>query len=124
MKNLFIPYELAVKLKNKGLRLYCMAYFDIEDNNKLKPIPMSQEINQVDSNSNNLMVAAPIYQEVIDWLRSKHNIFAFIKTDIIHGSEIHTGVILGKTKPIEVFCESEDYYNTYNKLIEESLTLI
>lgn len=76
MKNLFVPYDLSLSLKGKEFDEACIAYYDIEENNKLKPIPMGEEINSFHSNSNKLMVAAPTYQQVVDWFRNKH------KTDI------------------------------------------
>ena len=118
--------ELCIKLKEKGFDEGCILTFRGLDTQPISQLDnkLNYEKNSEIGDESNYWLMCPTYCQVSEWLREKHKIFSFVKTDIIHGSEIHTGIILGKTKPIEVFCESEDYYDTYNKLIEESLKLI
>ena len=116
IKKNFVSKELAELLKKYGFNELCFAsiYLDqFRPENILNPYPNCA-----------YTVKLPLYQQVTDWLRLRHNIFAYIETDIIHGSEIHTGKILGAFIPMDVYADSGDYYETYNKLIEESLKLI
>jgi hypothetical protein len=81
MTDQFLPYDLSLELKLIGYDEPCMAYYDIEDSNKLKPIPMNDEINSFNSNQNSLMVSAPLYQQVYDYLLNKHNLHIMFIND-------------------------------------------
>ena len=81
MTDQFLPYDLSLELKLIGYDESCMAYYDIEDSNKLKPIPMNDEINSFNSNQNSLMVSAPLYQQVYDYLLNKHNLHIMFIND-------------------------------------------
>ena len=75
MKHLFIPYELALIAKEKGFNEDCLAYYQDEgnlvccDTNQVKGefIPYKE---QRDDDS----ATAPLYQQIVDWFREKHNI--------------------------------------------------
>ena len=69
MKHLFVPYELALKLKEKGFDEQCLMVYESKDS----LIPESE------AGSNYTNVDAPLYQQVQDWFREKHNIH--IKVD-------------------------------------------
>ncbi len=82
MGKLFVPYELAVKLKEKGFDEYCFAYYD---KNKILlsggSIAHSQRLtNLKNSNIKNGgkefidCPTAPTYDQVIDWFIEKHKI--------------------------------------------------
>lgn len=73
-----ISFELAKLLKEKGFDEALTFYFDLQDSNKLKPIPMSDEINKFHSNRNSLMLSAPTIAEVVMWLYEKHGIWIVI----------------------------------------------
>lgn len=137
MTNLFLKYELSVIAKEKGFDETCIAYYDIEDDNKLKPIPMSEEINSFDANNNSLMVSAPTIQQILYWLISKHKIyvqilpyaknfrqewvFDLIRLDIKKFENPNEGY----NPYIEcenVFCD--DYYKITDFAIEQSFKLI
>lgn len=66
MKEQFVTYEIASKLKELGFDEECCASFDIN-------YPSEQEIFQfpVRRFTNN-HIKAPLWQQVIDWLRDKH----------------------------------------------------
>lgn len=70
-----VNFELAKLLKEKGFDEALTFYFDLQDSNKLKPIPMSDEINKFHSNRNSLMLSAPTIAEVVMWLYEKHGIW-------------------------------------------------
>lgn len=66
MKNLFIPYPLAVLAKEKGFNEPCIAKFFGEDKYigllRFESKNSEHEFNPV----------APLYQQIVDWLRIKH----------------------------------------------------
>lgn len=69
MKDLFVPYELAVKLKEKGFNEICLAHYSDKGrffvyNNP----PMNYELNST------YKVSAPTYDQVINWFITNHKI--------------------------------------------------
>ena len=126
MKHLFVPYELSVKLKEKGFDEDCIAYYDVEDGNALKPIPMGQEINAFRSNTNSLMVATPIYQQVVDWLYEKGVSLELYSCDM--GKNFNhvirkVGRNLYEIKALDNKAVP-NRYDAFNKAIEEALKLL
>lgn len=67
MKKLFVPYEIALTLKEKGFKGTTInsQYYHI----KHGTIHDYDYFGHFDN-----MLHAPIYQEVIDWFREEHNI--------------------------------------------------
>jgi len=138
MKNLFLPYELAMIARAKGFNDSCVAWYDnqknlnlvedgqLEDNNFILDLSDSTAINarQVEEESK-LSCSAPLYQQISDWLREKHNLVIMVKKDW------HQGLFVGWECVIE---EQRDgysdwgtyktYYEALNKAIEESFKLI
>ena len=74
MEKQFVTYEIALKLKELGFNKECLAYY----NNPPYPDLMHNCENVMESNfiieniGNSLK--APLWQQVIDWLREKQNI--------------------------------------------------
>ena len=76
MKEQFVTYEIALKLKELRFDECCLAvYFK----NKFQLVK-GFNINNVDLHMANEMdaILAPLWQQVIDWLKEKHGIFVFI----------------------------------------------
>jgi len=78
MEKLFIPYELALIAKNKGFNDFCLAYFsnsnlyiNAEDNSGTNKNTWLEKISK---HRNENFISAPLYQQVIDWLRDEKNI--------------------------------------------------
>jgi len=80
MKHLFLPYELALLAKEKGFDEPCLMAFYGENNygqpfDKLfLPASFGKYKNSLASLNN---IAAPLYQQIIDWLRVKHSIWVY-----------------------------------------------
>lgn len=66
---LFVTYEIALKLKEKGFNEQCLAFFNGVGDDMLQPIDTDfinfREIGEC--------VAAPLWEQVINWLRISHN---------------------------------------------------
>lgn len=79
MKNQFVPYNIALKLKELGFDEECFDYYvpkgkaisDIFNNNF--------ELKKYNSETNHIygyvgLVSRPLWQQAIDWFREKHNL--------------------------------------------------
>lgn len=69
MQRLFVKYELAKLLKEKGFNDNCLGFF-----NQSKKLIISD-------NYNDYHLTAPTFEQVIDWLEEKHQIFIEIGVD-------------------------------------------
>lgn len=125
LKHLFVPYELAVKLKEKGFDEACIAYYDKVDKNKLKPVPMTDEINSFHSNRyGKVMLSAPPYQQVVDWFREKHKLQINISRNMGGWAYSIIEFSRGNKCIVSKPNETEDYYLELNSAIKEALKLI
>lgn len=74
MNNLFVPYEIALKLKEKGFDEECLGlYFEDESfsyDGEMYTLPTKNSNRQL----GDIWFAAPLYDQVIDWFIEKHNI--------------------------------------------------
>lgn len=123
MKNLFVPYELALKLKEKGFNEQCLMVYESKDS----LIPESE------AGSNYTNVDAPLYQQVQNWFYNRHKIF--VEAD---GYIINSGKYDGCYGFKAVIRVAEDYkekilfaqgeFSTieraWDKAIEEAIKLI
>ena|SRR6185503_14556890 len=86
-KTLFIPYQMAILAKQKGFNEPCLAFFtgnneqiQIDDsfvttNSQLTRI---HKIRTRGGEVERLLIAAPIYQQLIDWFRQTHKIYIYV----------------------------------------------
>jgi len=126
MEKLFVPYELAVKLKEKGFDEDCLKFWNFYQNSK--------KVNLYDHKDDLAIfnIKAPIFQQVIDWFRDKYNIC--ISSDGILNKTIEPLAIwfMPNVYTIQEEYESpfdsdsivSDYYKALNIAIEEALKLI
>ena len=71
MEKLFIPYELALKLKEEGFNEECFGVFEKETNKFKFHEPIKNEKCGGWYSSN--QCSAPIFDQAFDWFRDKHN---------------------------------------------------
>lgn len=78
MEKEFVSYEQALELKYLGFDLPCFAWFDSFDNNNLHTwrVPDTMVKREFVKDS----VIAPLYQQVFEWFRIKHNIIIEISS--------------------------------------------
>lgn len=82
MNEWFVPFELAVKLKEKGFRHECIATYDIEDkgfdfNNYILRVAYQMNVTAKDclrvfNDSNIGLIDAPTISQVSRWLREEY----------------------------------------------------
>ena len=84
MKEQFVPYEIALKLKELGFDKECLAWFAENKEIQIAPDVYKKWTSKPLTNLNIIKVfnidciTAPLWQQVIDWLKEKHGIFVFI----------------------------------------------
>ena len=123
MKKLFIPYETDIPLlaKEKGFDEPCLSAFDKQQLN-IGSFMLYDRWREFD-NSSERFILQPTYQQLIDWLREKHNINI---PYVICGSNKE---VLGYKWFVQVGMENQcyetkmikDYYIGMTEAIKEAL---
>lgn len=128
MKNLFVPYELALKLKEKGFDEPCLGYYGIWSTELRFPVYAGELENW---NTIENLCSAPLYQQVQDWFREKHNLNITPQNCIQYplDKELRkTGyggnIYNHKTDTNLKSYFGETYYESLTKAIEEAIKLI
>lgn len=126
LKELFVPYELAVKLKEKGFNEDCFGYYSGDNPygelvDKLNIIKCKQ-LESVDDLAGRCL--APTYQQAHNWLMINRKLFIEISNGImgynwhINRVDVNGSLSYNKNLPFS------EYYDCYNKAINEALKLI
>jgi predicted transcriptional regulator len=119
MKNQFVPYEIAVKLKELGFKEECICYYSSQTKSFIG-VYNSKVVNDIIENHSHgkeQYYNTPLWQQVIDWFISKHLIF--IVFDMNFGWVIHS-----KNQPLKMFNDQLTYYKGRENAIEHALELI
>jgi hypothetical protein len=111
MKNLFVPYEIALALKKRKFNQPCFGSYE---NKKLK-------IGGYVGFEGYHYVDAPIYQQVVDWLMDEH--FIFIKVNCETWLHTFNATIENADGIIETK-DTNDYYEAFNDAIKGALKII
>jgi hypothetical protein len=134
---MFIPYELAVIAKEKGFNEPCINYYS-KINKQLSYLINGVVMLKVDDYNLNNHTSAPLYQQIVDWLREKHKILITIELlrfaydaekDNIHEPDNIFKYKIVKldtwfSSYIENTHQDKDYYKALNKAIKQALDLI
>lgn len=78
MKHLFVPYAIALTLKEKGFDEPCFGFNYVYfkgDNVELKIEPNERTNAYFIKADAKECCLAPVYQQVVDWFRDKHSIY-------------------------------------------------
>lgn len=82
IEKLFVPYETALKLKELGFKESCLGYYIIFSKKDIKKTITFCDM-QRDTNGTKFLVgiktgdfiASPTNEQVLEWMKIKHNIF-------------------------------------------------
>ena len=122
MKHLFVPYELAVKLKEKGFDDRGMLAF-WESSKHSSPTfcnPIEKGWQNTDFKDK---VGAPLYQQVVDLFRTKKSLNIYV--DPNKNTTEFDGIVRDLDANIISSTEfTNDYYEAFNGGIEQALKLI
>lgn len=123
MNHLFVPYPLALLAKEKGFNERCLGWYQSDKcpynkyestNSHLKELLMRPE-----------HCTAPLYQQIIDWLREEHNIFIHVEPEHDYEKLKYYRVqLVVSGRWLKVNEEFKTNYESLNKAIEEALKLI
>ena len=85
MKEQFVPYEKALKLKELGFDEECFTYFkngiiDLDDEGILEIYKNYDAHNDIDE-----YISSPLWQQAFDWFREEHGIHSYINLTNIQG---------------------------------------
>lgn len=121
MEKLFVSFELALILKEKGFDSGCLAHYYRDGRFRYKPFIQDAAGNPNIKNEEE-EISAPLYQQVIDWVREEHEIdfFLFKLKSGIYKFDVHRN---GECKTLPNPARLP-YYEALDKAIEEALKLI
>src|SRR5690606_22033631 len=86
MRDQFIPYELAVKLKELGFDKPCLGVWNIPNDKYEVTLVYGGKLHEGYINDiQSFKVCAPLWQQAFDWFREKHNLFC--KIDFFQSDE-------------------------------------
>ena len=129
MENLFVPFELAKKLKEKGFNESCFGYYwskyDYAPKKfkvQLQDCCLGEEKDSSTIRRHIIDIVAPLYQQAVDWFREKHNIDIVISPIIFGNKKYHSYIYKNGVEWSKSM--SDTYYEGLNKAIEEALNLI
>ncbi len=77
MKNLFVPFDIAVKLKEKGFKELCFGCYQ----NSTQDLSFLRVGINWCENISEFETYAPTYDQVVNWFREKHNIIIEARLD-------------------------------------------
>ena len=128
MKEQFITYEIALKLKELGFDEECFAWFDENKEIRIAPDVYKKWTSKPLTNLNIIKVfnidciTAPLYQQVIDWFREKHKIDIYPEpTYSLTEYSFKVITVHGKSKKQEYWDGMGKTYNTYQEAREQAI---
>lgn len=121
MKNLFLPYEIALKLKEKGFNEPTLAHFNTETeygrSNPVITVWQKYDVRNLGE------LPAPLLQQVIDWFREKHKVHISINEDFDNGKFLgYFGLISDKNGFTEMNTKI-NYHEALTDAIEHVLKI-
>jgi hypothetical protein len=77
MNKEFIPYELALELKQLGFNEPCFTYYKNDQLSDVLELVKNSEIENVNNEPDDY-ISAPTYSQAFRWFREKYNIHVWI----------------------------------------------
>lgn len=111
LKDIFVPYKIAVQLKEIGFDEPCIAYFNSTSIMPDYPYMYVKDYNK-NSTENKNFTTAPTWEQVFKWFREKN-----YQSNIVFNFGSFYGFI-EDTRKIEAFAADEDYA-TYEQAREQ-----
>lgn len=119
IKDLFVSYEIAKQLKEKGFNEECFKYYEYD---KRLETPNGVTICICKNEMFLDLCAAPLYQQAVDWFREEHAIA--IGEDLTRTMNSCCFRIAYKGSLLPHLYFGNNYYEALNKAIEEAIKLI
>lgn len=90
MKEQFVTYDIALKLKVLGFDEECLARYLVVTEWEKPTGEIRLQISNNCTNTHNALFKAPLWQQVIDWFRIKYN--WLIVVDVASSNEYYVAV--------------------------------
>ena len=122
MEKLFVPYEIAKQLKEKGFDELCFRYYNVKDYDL--PLYYQNDLSLEGEDFNDIkyekigQISAPLYQQVMDWFRRKHKIHIEIMSPPKNGDWHYVLYKINETPPIG---RSESTHYLYDDAIDTAI---
>jgi len=126
MKHLFVSYEIALQLKEKGFDEDCFGFYNNADGNVWIKHEIPNDIKEIYTGD----IAAPLFQQVVDWFREKHDLHISIESYNQDEKEKEIEyeysyiIVTRKNYPTVPNLFYNTYYEALNEAIEEAVKLI
>jgi hypothetical protein len=82
IEDLFVPYLLAVKLKELGFNEACLGIFNgnfkLYTDTKLEHLTSQEKVQYIFGNDKITVILAPTFEQVFDWFFTKHSLYSSI----------------------------------------------
>jgi hypothetical protein len=123
MINLFLPYELALELKNLGFNEPCLFDYNRFNTEHLN----DSYFEYANYNTSEKMVSAPLFQQVFKWFREKYNLDASMSVNVWGEKQTSYRITGGIKGVIEansygaLYDIDTEYYNSYEEAELECL---
>ena len=129
MEKEFIPYELALELKELGFDEPCLAFYDGKETNQVYYNSIrngSGDYEPFKDNERLKWFGAPLYQQAFRWLRHKHNCVCEIirKEDGNHSEFIGWVYIDGRKIDVVSYWDSKSYEETELECLKKLIEII
>lgn len=128
MQELFVSYEQALKLRSLGFDEECLARYCVVTEWEKPTGEVRLQISSDCPNNHKTLFKAPLYQQVFDWFREKHNFYVNIFNDPINSMNFRFYYSITESGYLNYYesCDDEIYFETViearqaalNKLIE------
>lgn len=112
-QKLFVPYEFALLAKEKGYTEDCIALYSDENLYMIYQSGEKGVIHTFDKSSTS--IAAPLYQQLLDWFRKKHDLHLYVEA---YGNDTYEGVIVSNFSKAE---EGDTIFTTYYDALDDAI---
>ena len=117
MKDLFVPYEIALLAKENGFDDECFEWW-------YSPTQRASDLIFRQYKGDKAFCDAPLYQQLTDWFREKHDLHIsinYIDDIICFNSEVTN---IKSNTVLDGGYNSVDYHQALNSAIKEAFKLI
>lgn len=128
LSHLFVPYEIALKLKENGFDEICLMSYCTGTKWDGYVLRMGYHDNgrDITFDKSEYGIPAPTYQQVIDFFREKKSIHIAVSStpvyNLKYGYQVSRGSLTGGYTPD--FETGQTYYGAFHKAIIEALKYI
>lgn len=135
MKHLFLPYSLALKAKEKRFNEPCFGVYTTHVFKDVYELDLEQYMNfEFEDTMNDKFsldskcCSAPLYQQIVDWLREKHNLHINLAVNQFGYGFMYSIIDIKASKCVKFLTGGANhkfsYYEALSFAIEQALNLI